>query len=101
MLMFIISAIITSIGISFWILLLFDSKTTKRAVFTVILFFTLFNGSFWLGVSADDMDGNTYKQGQIDAINGEFKYEQEIHYRQSDGFIIPVDTVYNKIEEDK
>jgi len=56
----------------------------------------MFSFSGWL---FQPESNDNYKQGQVDAINGKYKYEQEIHYKQSDGFIIPVDTIYIKIKE--
>ena len=39
-----------------------------------------------------------YKQGQIDALKGKYKYEQSIQYEFIDSTYIPVDTIYVEIK---
>ena len=50
-----------------------------------------------LGIS--ELEENTdYKQGQIDALNGKYKYKQLIQYEFIDNTYIPVDTIYVEIK---
>lgn len=52
----------------------------------------------WICSLASD---KSYKEGQIDALNNEYKYEQTIKYEQTDTGYAPVDTVYIEITKDK
>ena len=50
-----------------------------------------------LGIS--ELAENTdYKQGQIDALKGKYKYEQSIQYEFIDSTYISVDTIYVEIK---
>lgn len=67
-----------------------ESKTTVVFVFMTIAI-------LFLGAKLIDNSHN-YKQGQIDAINGKYKYKQSIRYKFEDGVYISVDTIYVKIK---
>ena len=96
--------ILLTIGLFLFILLQVRLKNewmydNLQSLSSFMIIFIL-TGAFAFGIWSYRLNiTNIYKQGQIDAINGEYKYEQEIHYKQSDGFIIPIDTIYKRIEK--
>jgi len=47
---------------------------------------------------ANHVKEREYKQGQIDALNGKYKYKQLIQYEFIDNTYIPVDTIYVEIK---
>ena len=54
-------------------------------------------GLTMLGIS-ELVENTDYKQGQIDALNGKYKYKRLIQYEFIDNTYIPVDTIYVEIK---
>ena len=73
---------------------LFDSKSEGRITvvfsFPLILLASIVMGGFFYH------DG--YKTGQIDALEGNYRYEKSIEYRVRDSVLTPVDSTFVKIK---
>jgi hypothetical protein len=70
-----------------------DSKIARAIIYTVatiVFLFLSYGGiSYW--------SRGSYKDGQTDALKGNFKYEEQHIYRLTDS--IPTDTIYVKINK--
>jgi hypothetical protein len=70
-----------------------DDDFVKFAIALLIWFLAAWGASI---LSRIDQEEASYKEGQVDALNGDYKYEKRYIYRENDS--IPIDSVYVLID---